>query len=82
MKKPFYLSKTFWVNVLSILAMILVSAFGIDISPEVLVYALAGINVILRFMTKEPIGWRVDLEADKDLFRGPSGSDKANKKTG
>ncbi len=80
MKKPFYLSKTFWVNVLSILAMILVSVFGVDISPEILVYALAGINVILRFMTKEPIGWRVDLE--KDLFRGPSGSDKANKKAG
>jgi hypothetical protein len=56
--KPFYLSKTIWANVIAIGAAIL-GAFNIDVDPETQAQIAAGIvavaNIILRFVTKEPI---------------------------
>lgn len=50
-------SKTIWVNGLAILAVILNGQFGIKLSPEVQVAALAVINFVLRLVTKAPLNW-------------------------
>jgi hypothetical protein len=58
--KPFYASKTLWVNVLAMLAAV-TGAFGIDIGldPETQTAVVGGImavvNIILRFMTKTAV---------------------------
>jgi len=57
MGKKFWLSKTFWVNVLAILALVAQSQFGFEISAETQVSILAAVNVVLRLVTKEPITW-------------------------
>lgn len=57
--KPWYKSRTLWVNALSLLAVIIVS---VTAWPEVQQYgaqmatALAVVNMILRFMTTQAIG--------------------------
>lgn len=58
-QKPYWESKTFWLNVLSAAgALILLgseqSLFGID--PKTYIVALAGTNIALRFVTDTPIG--------------------------
>ncbi|AJF07778.1 hypothetical protein [Geoalkalibacter subterraneus] len=55
--KKIYLSKTFWTNVVALLAMVLQSFTGFVIDPETQVSLLAAINVALRLMTKEPVTW-------------------------
>lgn len=56
--KKWYLSKTLWVNAISIVA---IAAQGITghevISLELQASILAGINMILRFITKEQVIW-------------------------
>lgn len=51
--KPFYLSKTFWVNVAALLSMAVpqVNQF-LKSNPETVVGVLVALNVILRFVTK------------------------------
>ncbi len=59
--KPFYASKTLWVNLVAVAAA-LTGAFGIDLGldPETqvtIVGAIMGVvNIILRFTTKTAIG--------------------------
>ena len=59
--KPFYVSKTLWVNLVAVAAA-LTGAFGIDLGldPETqvtIVGAIMGVvNIILRFTTKTAIG--------------------------
>lgn len=58
--KRFYQSKTFWFNVLALVATVATSFGYADFqpSPELANYALVVvtiINVALRFITKEPI---------------------------
>lgn len=55
--KKFWLSKTFWVNVLAIGAMVAQSQFGFVLSPETQMSALAAVNVALRLITREEIVW-------------------------
>lgn len=55
--KPFYLSKTLWVNALAIAGMILQSKMGFAISPESQIAILGVINLILRAVTKAPVDW-------------------------
>ena len=55
--KKFWQSKTFWVNVLGIVALVAQSQFGYVISPESQVSILGVVNVALRFATKEEIVW-------------------------
>ena len=58
--KSWYLSKTLWFNALALVVLVAAS-FGYtgEISPDFAAFAPAIviiINVILRFVTKEPIG--------------------------
>lgn len=61
--KPFYLSKTFWFNVVAVLILVL-NQFGYvgELDPEwhgyvdVFVPAfVALVNIVLRFITKQPV---------------------------
>jgi len=57
-EKKWYSSKTLWVNLLSILAILAQSYAGNDIvSPEIQAALLGIINVILRGVTKGPVKW-------------------------
>ena len=56
-KKKFWLSKTFWLNILVIIAMIIQYFTGFVIDPGQQVIILGVINVILRAITKQPIDW-------------------------
>lgn len=59
--KPFWASKTLWVNAIALVAAV-TGAFGMDLGldPETqtaVVGALMGIvNIVLRFMTKTAVG--------------------------
>ena len=57
--KSWYLSKTLWVNLISIGA-IIGAAYGLDIDTETQAVLATGIlavvNIILRLITKQPIG--------------------------
>jgi uncharacterized membrane protein len=55
--KKIYLSKTFWVNVIALLAMLLQSFTGFVIDIEAQASLLAVVNVVLRLVTKEPVAW-------------------------
>jgi hypothetical protein len=57
-EKKWYTSKTLWVNLLSILAILAQTYAGNDIvSPEIQAALLGIINVILRGVTKGPVKW-------------------------
>ena len=61
--KPFYASKTLWVNLVAVVAA-LAGAFGLDLGFELdaetqvtIVGAIMGVvNIILRFTTKSALG--------------------------
>jgi uncharacterized membrane protein YvlD (DUF360 family) len=57
--KSIFQSKTFWVNLISLIAVI-GTAYGLEIDTEtqavVATTALAVVNIILRFFTKQPVG--------------------------
>lgn len=57
MGKAFYLSKTFWLNVLAIVALILQSYTGFVLSAEAQVAILGLINIVLRAITSQPLSW-------------------------
>jgi len=56
--KKFWLSKTFWVNILAIAALIIQTQTGFAFSPEAQVSVLAVLNILLRVITKAPIEWK------------------------
>ena len=59
MTKPFWVSKTLWINLLAIIAIIAQGVTGNEvINAEAQVGILALINLVLRLVTKEPINWR------------------------
>lgn len=53
--KPIFSSKTFWINVISLLAMIIQAETGYVVPPEEQTMVLAIINIILRYYTGEPV---------------------------
>ena len=67
MAKKFYASKTFWFNIVAVIVFVapqLLGEFGYtgEIAPEIQEYiaifvpaVVAFINLILRFVTKEPV---------------------------
>lgn len=59
--KPYYTSKTFWTNLLFVVAA-LASSFGYDITPEiqsnVIMLMMGGANLYLRFKTDKPVRWK------------------------
>jgi len=60
MIKKFYLSKTFWVNILACAGLIgqSVMADGFVIAPEFQAMILTVVNMVLRFITKEELVWK------------------------
>jgi hypothetical protein len=55
--KKFYLSKTFWVNVLCAAGLVLQMKFGFVIGAELQALALTAINLGLRKITNQPVTW-------------------------
>jgi len=55
--KKFYLSKTFWVNVLCAAALGLQMRYGFVIGAELQALALTVINLGLRKITNQPVTW-------------------------
>ena len=55
--KKWYLSKTFWTNVLAGLAFAAQAKYGYVFDVSVQALSLAGINLLLRKITKEPVVW-------------------------
>jgi hypothetical protein len=55
--KKFYLSKTFWVNVLCAAALAAQMKYGFVVGAELQALALTGINLILRKVTNQPVVW-------------------------
>ena len=55
--KSWYTSKTIWANFIGIIGVFTAKKFGYEITPEVTVSILAGINTLLRFITKEEVTW-------------------------
>jgi uncharacterized membrane protein len=57
--KRFWRSKTFWVNALAAVALIAEGVSGREfvIPIETQAVILAAINLVLRKVTREPIGW-------------------------
>jgi hypothetical protein len=56
-KKKFWLSRTFWLNIVAIVAMIIQAQLGWVMPPETQTTALALINMVLRLVTRSEIGW-------------------------
>lgn len=54
--KPFYLSRTLWVNVLSVAALLIPSVAAYSAShPTLAVDVLGAINVVLRLLTSDKL---------------------------
>ena len=54
-KKPFWSSKTLWVNVLAAVALFVQNQYGYALSPDLQAYILILVNIILRTVTKTGI---------------------------
>jgi len=59
-KKLWYTSKTIWVNLIALVAAVLFSVNGYELSADTQATILVVINFILRFITKEEIVWSKD----------------------
>lgn len=55
--KKWYVSKTFWVNLLALAAMFAQGREDLVLDGQTQGIILAAINIILRFITKEKIEW-------------------------
>lgn len=55
--KPWYESKTIWVNAVLMLAMLVQHKYGFPIAPEIQAMIVSIVNVWLRKITKKPIKW-------------------------
>jgi Ca2+-binding EF-hand superfamily protein len=55
--KSIYKSKTFWVNVVALIALGVQQKYGYVVDESMQVQALAVINVLLRTITSEPVTW-------------------------
>lgn len=61
--KSILLSKTFWANLATVLAMILDDQEALNIIPDVvepyMVYVLGVVNVIIRYWTVQPVALKM-----------------------
>lgn len=55
--KKWYVSKTFWANVVAALALLAQIKYGFLITPELQAIGMSFINIGLRKFTNEPIIW-------------------------
>lgn len=51
-------SKTIWVNVIALLAIIIQKNSGFELSPDLQMELLTIVNIILRLVTSEKITWK------------------------
>jgi len=57
--KSIFVSKTFWVNIIALVAMVVQGLTGNEvINIEVQAAILSAINIVLRFITKQPVEWK------------------------
>jgi hypothetical protein len=56
--KPWWASKTLWVNLIGIVNMVVRARFGYTLKPEDEVLILGVVNAILRLATRQPIVWK------------------------
>lgn len=56
--KKIYQSKTFWVNLIAIVAIMAQSKFGFIIDETIQVQLLGIINIGLRMITNQPVKWK------------------------
>jgi hypothetical protein len=55
--KKWYVSKTFWSNVVASVALGVQLKYGFVFGPEFQGFLITGLNIILRKYTNEPIIW-------------------------
>lgn len=55
--KKWYLSKTFWINTILIIALLVQGNTGFIIGPELQAILIALVNLVLRKVTKQEIVW-------------------------
>lgn len=55
--KKWYLSKTFWANIVMAAAVSAQMKYGFIIGPEVQAFIISGVNLVLRKLTKEAVVW-------------------------
>ncbi len=55
--KKFWQSKTFWVNILSALGIVVQTKTGFVVDPATQAIGLTIVNGALRAVTKEPVSW-------------------------
>jgi|GEM_PF-2051378 len=63
MGKSPLLSKTLWINLLAVVAMVVQSQTGFVLDMEEQMAILGVINIVLRFVTKEPVAWKPGNES-------------------
>lgn len=58
MSKSIFASKTFWTNAVALVAMIAQGVTGKEVmNLEVQAAILSFVNILLRFVTKDPVTW-------------------------
>lgn len=55
--KKWYVSKTFWANVVATVALGIQFKYGFVFGPEFQALLITGVNIVLRKFTNEPIIW-------------------------
>jgi len=55
--KPWFKSRTFWSNIVSVFTIVVSAECGVTITAEEAAAILAVINIILRALTTEPLLW-------------------------
>lgn len=55
--KKWYVSKTFWANVVASVALGIQIKYGFVFGPEFQGFLITGLNILLRKYTNEPIIW-------------------------
>jgi hypothetical protein len=55
MKKPWYKSKTVWVNIIAVIVLIVQTQTGLIVPENYQTWAIIAINFLLRLITKEEL---------------------------
>ena len=53
--KPFYMSKTLWVNLIAVVMTVVASYTGEEMDPQAQIGLLALVNMVLRMVTKQKL---------------------------
>lgn len=53
--KPFWYSKTLWVNIIAAVALFIQTRTGYVLSPDLQAYAIIAVNGLMRLLTKQEV---------------------------